>query len=490
MPRSVLFILACALGVFLRPGACPGEEPPAPQDPCLRAESLALAAMEDFALDPDAGIQGLEQAAALCPQNRAIAYNLGVALCRAGFHRQAYEAWSALAAGGADERLAVNLGRLALDLGDFQSARRWAREAGTMSRNSPRAVRLGLDVLTAQGRYSEALDLAFGDRVWLEKADRKKVVEAAVQSAFAVFRAGEPDRAARLLDRWADCYEDIPRLDEARDLAVAALLDGSLPLPEAGKPVASPAAPAAAGLSPGAALVVGIARYRHMEGLSGADADAGDMAWALSALGGMDPKNVRFLANGEATFDRLAMELDGLERLAAANPDYRVVVFFSGLLEPVVDGEGVRVDELFLTHEAKPGDPETGRLSLGRVAEALGRAPGAVVLVDGCWRQDGVSANDLVGFRLDPAPGLAMFPNLARSAAMDRKTRRGTAPGSLFSWFFLKALSGVGDADENHTVDAKEAFLYAGRRLSNLGLTQNLEPAAPPRLDLVRVGDP
>ncbi|MBU2489799.1 MAG: caspase family protein [Proteobacteria bacterium] len=486
---------ALALAIFIGMGLFSGQAAPAGGDECARAREMAREAQDLYPGDPAEGLAGLARAHALCPENPAIAYNLGLAQYRSGNPDLAYAAWERLAARDTGPRLAMSLGRLALTLGRKEEALAWARKARRLDRSGPGAMDLLVSALLAQGRHEEALEKVFEDRVWVSASLRRRVVACAVESAFRLFRSGRRELALARLDRWAETYVGVTELDAARDNAVAAVLDERTPLPgitplprDEFPPASMPGAE-----PPGAALVVGVAWYQAMEGVRFADEDAREFAHTLETRGGFSPRpeRIRLLTNQDATAQEVARGVEWLVSMAKAEPQARVVFYFAGLLTPVFGPDGApHKDELILCHDAARGTGE-GRLSLAELFRTLREEAGdgrALAVLDGCWDREGLRANDLWGVRTDLPPALAFArPGAIRAVSLDRRTREDEFGMGLFTHLFLAALSGSGDQNADQWVDAREAFELTKTRLVELGLAQAPQTNQPPRLRLAIV---
>ncbi len=224
------------LGTLLAGGlvfACLGAFSPAwAGEDRARAEALALEGMAFFEQDPEKGVNLLEDAHGACPEHWAVAYNLGLAYYRAGRPGPAYGQWKALCARGTNSRLLANLGWLALELGKNDEAGVWLEKRKKAGKPGANMRSLAMEVLFAQRRYEEALDISFSHIRFVTYAYRKKAVEYATEDMWNLFRSGRrgdaADRAADLAER----FPEVESLEEVRDTMVAALLDENVAIPE------------------------------------------------------------------------------------------------------------------------------------------------------------------------------------------------------------------------------------------------------------------
>ena len=206
------------------------------QDDCAGANSLAQRGMDVFDQDSPKGLELLNQALAACPGSWPIAYDLGLAYYRSGQLAVAYDKWKALESRAGGERLFVNLGWLALELGKADEAAAWLKKREKAGSPDASSLALTMEVLFAQGKFDAALDLSFTDIRYVPLAYRQKAVDRATEDAWNIFRSGKTEDAIARMAELSHRFPEVKSLDMVRDIMVAALLDNTVVIPPPKQP--------------------------------------------------------------------------------------------------------------------------------------------------------------------------------------------------------------------------------------------------------------
>ena len=151
-----------------------------------------------FDSDRKKGLSGLIQARKLCPGDREIAYNLGLAYYRYKRPDMAYNTWKELVEKETrDLKLFTNLAWLALELGKGDEAVSWAEKAGRVSPGDPTVAALTMEVMFSRGKYAEGLAYAQKNRSHLPADTVKKATEYAAEAQWNTFARAERSRRPR-----------------------------------------------------------------------------------------------------------------------------------------------------------------------------------------------------------------------------------------------------------------------------------------------------
>ena len=484
-------------------------------DMCPLAKEMAVKSLKTFDSDRKKGLSGLIQARKLCPKDREIAYNLGLAYYRYKRPDMAYETWEHLAENDTrDLKLLINLAWLALELGKVDAVASWAEKAGRVSPGDSDVAALTMEVMFARGKYPEALAYAQKNRSHLPDDTVKKATEYATETQWNVFRKGRKEQAAQEMLKLSQRYPDDRSLAEAKDKMVAALLNDNadIPLPkplpdQQGKPGGDWQAPETEVLplrsakttakprNDAYAVIVGIRKYQNLNGPGFADQDARQVQRLLTRMGGFrnDPGHVRLRLNSDATIGTLYGDLKWLERKARLNPKAKVFFYFSGHGSPVLGSDRTTIkDGLLVPYEATLDNlDDRTAISLAYLKDKLGKLKNkeVVCMIDACFSGSGksVSGMKLIKPRVNKAL-LASNKLFISAAAADRPAEE-YAPGQqgAFTYFFLKALMGEGDRNRNGWVDTLEAYEYACGKLEALGLEQNPQMSIRTAIPISRV---
>ena len=161
-------------------------------DMCPLAKEMAAKSLKVFDSDQKKGLSGLIQALKYCPDDKEIAYNLGLAYYRYKRPDMAYKIWSDLAAkNSGDAKLLTNLAWLALESGKGEEASSWAEKAGKAKPGDANVMAVTVEIMFSRGKYSEALAYAWENRSGLPAETVQKASEYATETQWNVFRDGQ-----------------------------------------------------------------------------------------------------------------------------------------------------------------------------------------------------------------------------------------------------------------------------------------------------------
>ena len=482
----------------------------AAKDMCLGARTLAQVAVKTFDKDMKKGLSSMIRASKMCPEDEDISYNLGVMYYRYKRPDKAYELLAPLAekSGSADE--AATVGWLAFKLGRYDLADKWADKAGPGLKSS--AV-LKLECMYRLGKYRAALKFASARRSQLPGEEEKAAGYLAEQQ-WRMFRRGEKELALQGMAELSGEFPDIAFFrDEVGRMAVALGDDSVIPLPaplpdqSADGVVRVTSVPAQSevldilgaeqSLKPGDdayAVIVGIRKYRNIKGPRYADNDARQMYNLLTRRAGFknDSAHVKLLLNGEATYGNIINAVDWLDRKARLNPGARIVFYFSGHGSPVLTSDKRDFkDGLLVPAEAVlTGISPRTAISMKDLDQQFGRIANRniVLIVDACFS----GAKSATGMKLIVPKVKKSFLSSGKqvitASAADRPAQEYPAGRQgAFSYFFMQAMLGSGDADGDGWVDTLEAYDYAVAKLEALDLDQNPQISTTSKVRLCRV---
>ena len=199
--------------------------PCAAESDCVKARTLAAQAVGAFKDYPRKSLADLESAHQMCPEDKAITYNLGVALYLSRKPGEAYAQWSRLAADYADSRLLVNLGWLAFELGMVEKAEEWRKKSEALNPSDPNAVALHVEILFAMDKPKEALDIAALNKGRVPFKISKSHLEKVTESIWEVYKSGDKDEASAQMKDAIREYPEIKKLQRARDIMRAVFFD-------------------------------------------------------------------------------------------------------------------------------------------------------------------------------------------------------------------------------------------------------------------------
>jgi len=207
------------------------------------------------------------------------------------------------------------------------------------------------------------------------------------------------------------------------------------------------------------ALVVGLGGYREesIPRLKHARRDAEVVAKHLTTLAGFPSENVRVLTDEHALLVDLQDTLeDWLPRQANASG----IVFVYLIGNAVLDAEGT--DIILMPYEGRPDLARRG-YSLNRLQEVLARLPSRLNLV---LADLSFPAGDGKGDPRQLPWGARKPGDKRRTVVIGSSSTNGPSLSwdagqhGLFTYHFLKAIRGQGDADDNGWVDVGEIITY------------------------------
>lgn len=229
------------------------------------------------------------------------------------------------------------------------------------------------------------------------------------------------------------------------------------------------------------ALVVGISNYKALSGPRFANHDARQVQRMLCNLAGFqnDPFHIRVRVDQEATIGTLYGDLHWLLQKARLNPEAAVFFYFSGHGSPLLGEDGASLQDGLLVPYETNLDALNDRtaVSLSFLRSELGKLKNkdVVCVIDACFSGSGKSVSRLKAIKPKMKRDLLASEKLFISAAAADRPAEEYAPGEqgAFTYFFLKALMGHGDTNNDGWVDTLEAYNYAREKLDALGLAQN-----------------
>lgn len=485
---------------------------------CQLAREIGAKAIELFKEDKARGLAAFIKAHDLCPDDKELTYNLGLAYYRYGSRTKAYETWKALYQKGVrTKKLLSNLSWLALELGKTEEAEAIAREGIKQFPDEGALLDTLVKVLFVKREYEEAYRVASQSRASGVEKLAQEATKYLVDSAWRKYRSGLEKEALKEVSRLARAYPQEESFRRAKDKMIDAVLgeavDIPLPAPEpqfgfvVGKAPTEEAPssgelldPLIAKLKPlqpqgeAYALIVGVSDYRNIKDLRYAERDARNVCRVLVKKGFVrgDTEHVRLLLNEEASLTRLRREIRWLIKRGKLHPEARIFFYFSGHGAPVIEGGRV-VDGLLLASDAYLEDLEgTGlRLSELKVPLASLRNREVLAVVDACFTGQGRSVSVSKPAVLVVSEDFLRAEKPLIVSAKERPAGEFTeGRQGAFTYFFLKGLLGEAEGlrAKDGWVDAVEAFRYARKWLLELGFDQDpvMIPEVPVRLVRVR----
>ncbi len=226
------------------------------------------------------------------------------------------------------------------------------------------------------------------------------------------------------------------------------------------------------------AVVIGISRYKNVNGLRYADADALSFYDYLVKQNQVPQSHVSLLLNEEATLQRLKDVL-GVELKQKARKQDMIIIFYAGHGAPEpdqssLDGDGL--EKYLLPHDADPRRLYSTALPMAEIAKILSRfsAERVVVLQDTCFSgSTGIgsrtiqtqafraSISEAYLNRLAHAKGRVI---LAASEANEVSIERDDLGHGVFTYYLLEALR-HGDVDRDGLVTTNEVFRYLSEKV-------------------------
>lgn len=483
---------------------------------CVLARGLASWSRQNFKKHPQRGVCGFELANTYCPGGMDIAHNLGLAYYRTGNKQAAFTTWNKLAQTLTyDHVLFANLGWLSLEMGNIEQAGEFAKKTLAIDKSGINGLAISLEVLFAQGRYEDALSLAFANKEQVSPGYRKRAVAYAAAQCWDIFRSNKKKAAANTIKRLARRFPQAKKLatvQYAMTSVHGVKIPEPVPLPHNRQPNAPVFAPdhgrkhgvlAIKGNSSfrnprinAYALVVGIKKYMHMIGPKYAEKDATQIKNLLTGYMGFvdDDRHITLLLNDEATSGSMHSGLRWLVQKAENHPDALILFYFSGNGSPVYAKDRRTVTNgLLLPHDGDPDHLHHGYpVSLKKLKDMFCGLTNKNILIIIDAGFYGIGKSIGLGRDVSPTPAFKLFDSnkILMTAADVRHEAVEYVFGEqgAFTYFFLDALMGRGDSNRDGWVDAAEAFGYAQRGLKEAGIVQNPQATrlAPVKLARVR----
>lgn len=480
-------------------------------DLCLGAATLADVSVKTFKKDRKKGLSSMIRAQKMCPENRDIRHNLGTMYYKYKRPDKAYEIISSLAAESENAKDCANAGWLAFKVGKFDEAEKWADMAGGKNLNS---AKLKVECLYRKGKYKEALKYASSRRSLLPGEEKQAAAYMAEQQ-WQIFRRGDKEQALQGMAELSQNFSHIPLFsDSVTKMAVALSDDSLIPLPE---PLPDQVAVVGGGMtsrssaqnevldirnssrslspSPEAyAVIVGIRKYKHINGPRYADHDARQMYNLLTRKAGFkdDAAHVKLLVNRDATYGNIVNSINWLDQKARLNPGAKIVFYFSGHGSPVLSADKKDFEDgLLVPSEAMlSGISSRTAISMKGLGKQFGRIKNnnIITIVDACFS----GTKSATGMKLIvPKVKKSFFSQkkqVITASASDRPAEEyASGRQGAFSYFFMKAMMGSGDLDGDGWVDTQEAFSYAKSKLNALDLQQQPQITTGTKLKLCKV---
>jgi hypothetical protein len=371
-----------------------------------------------------------------------------------------------------------------------------------------------LDLVKRAPGTLKALSYAYQHKSNLPAEYLEKTAEYATEAQWNLFRSGGKEEATQEMLKLSQQYPGVRQFQEAKDKMVVALLSDTAdiplpkPLPDQQRPFGGQfVAPesevlkiqsARSTLDPrddAYALIVGIRRYRDLNGPRFADNDARQVQRLMTKMAGFrnDPAHTRLRLDSDATISNLYDDLHWLLRKAKLNPDAKVFFYFSGHGSPVLGDDRKTIkDGLLVPYEASLDNlNDRTAVSLAFLKRELGKLPNrdVVCVIDACFSGSGKSVSGMKLIRPEVDVNLLSSNKLFISASAADRPAEEYTPGQqgAFTYFFLKGLMGDGDDNKDGWVDTQEAYGYACGKLKALGLEQNPQMSKQTAIRVTRV---
>ena len=485
---------------------------------CMISRELASKGMALYQKDKAKGLAALSQAARLCPGNKSIAYNLGLAYYLRGNKREAYDIWRGLvSAGSRDKKTLANGAWAALELGLADEAVRIADKGLAAHPGDEALMDTKANGLFALRRFRDCY-------VWVSQMSGGKTSEfraaAAkyiVDDAWRRFRHGDKKRALSDLITMSGTYPRESAFSEAKDKMVMAMVDDSFVLP--------PVSQLPDGFSPpphieaaddsldseiaglkrisnkekrrhAYALIVGISDYENINDLPYAVRDAKNIHRLLARRGPFinDTRHILLRLNDDASHTKLYRDIKWLLNRGKLHPDALLLFYFSGHGAPVIRQGGNEVTDGLLLPSDAVAEVLSDRtaLSMNWLKDQLAglKNRDVVCVVDACFTGEGRSVTPFKGAMVEIDESFMKGEKPIIVAAGQRAARE-YADGrqGAFTYFFLEGLLGKADGkngDSDGWVDALEAFKHAKDRLQDMGMDQDPSMHPEVRVRLVK----
>lgn len=489
---------------------------PGADDDCPLGAELARRSLKTFTSDKKKGLAGLIRAQKYCPGNFFVEYSLGNAYKEYNRPDLAFKTWKKLSDKYPnDYRLISGLGQVAFLMNKLDDAKKYAKMAMNVRPGDPTGWKLYMDVLFKQAKYADAYEFARTNPS--VPADyRAKSAKYVVAQQWNVFRKGDRNKALTKMLKLSKKYPNEVSFGAAKEKMFLALEDDNadIPVPTALPHVAGGGTldfnaidgdsevlnirGMKATMKPTAdayALIVGISRYQNINGPKFSEKDARQFQRMLIKTAGFrnTPGHIRLRLNSDATVGSLYADVEWLLKKAKLNPDAKIVFYFSGHGSPLMGDDRQTIkDGLLVPYDASIDLlNERTALSLAYLRGKFNKLKNknVVTIIDACFSGSGKSASNKKLVKPKVKKGLLSSHKLFITAsAADRPADEyPSGQQGAFTYFFLKALMGEGDANSDGWVDSVEAFNFAKDKLTALGMDQDPQMSAPVRVKLAKV---
>ena len=225
------------------------------------------------------------------------------------------------------------------------------------------------------------------------------------------------------------------------------------------------------------AVVVGIDRYPHVRHLKYAVKDAQAVYHHLIGFNKIPAENVTLLLNEQASLKRLRSAL-GTHLKNNAGRDDMVFIFFAGhgaTEKDVMSPDGDGLEKYLLPFDADPKDLYATAIPMGEVSRIFNRirSERLVFIADSCYSGasggrtigiDGIRANLSDAF-FDRVTGGKGRVIISASGANEVSAENDELKQGVFTYYFLEALKGKADIDNDNLVTIDEAFRFVSKHV-------------------------
>lgn len=233
------------------------------------------------------------------------------------------------------------------------------------------------------------------------------------------------------------------------------------------------------------AVIIGIEQLRDqaLPAATYAAADAREVKRFLESVAGLDPRNIKYLANDQATRYDIEFAIEEWLPTMAANPEATVYVYFSGHGAPPDPGAVSKGSPFLVPWDGRPGQARS-LYSLANMYTTLGKlgARRVHVWIDACFSGVGersVMPEGVRPFFLEAGRLEAVAPNTAALLAASGNEFSNSwadAGHGLFTYYLLRGLAGSADHNEDGAITAAELHGYlagpVGRQSARTGRNQ------------------
>ena len=223
-------------------------------------------------------------------------------------------------------------------------------------------------------------------------------------------------------------------------------------------------------------VVIGISQYKHIEGLRYADNDARAIYDYLTKDNGIPASHITFLANEEATLQRIKDVL-GVEIKGNAREKDTVIIYFAGhgASEPDRDSpDGDGMEKYFLTYDSDPQRLYSTALPMQEMARMFSRIDSEriVLIQDTCYSGSSggrtiqtasvrASISDTYLNRITKGKGRVI---ITASKANEVSMEKDSLGHGIFTYYLLEALR-YGDNDHDGMITTGEIYRYVSEKV-------------------------